>query len=113
MRCTGDPLGGRLIWTQSTELRFPLPISADLGLSGRAFVDIGGLTEVSFLNSNVCVEPNGSPGIVASAAPRVGIGVGMSWKTPFGLINIDLTPVVVKQRYDRPRSSALVFGTRF
>ena len=25
---TGDPLGGRFIWTQSTELHFPLPISA-------------------------------------------------------------------------------------
>ena len=53
---TGDPLGGRFIWTQSTELRFPLPVSADLGLSGRAFVDVGGLTQASFQNSNVCVE---------------------------------------------------------
>ena len=48
MPITGDPLGGRFIWTQSTELRFPLPISADIGLSGRAFVDIGGLTQASF-----------------------------------------------------------------
>ena len=47
---TGDPLGGRFIWTQSTELHFPLPISADIGLSGRAFVDIGGLTQASFIN---------------------------------------------------------------
>ena len=47
---TGDPLGGRFIWTQSTELRFPLPISADIGLSGRAFVDVGGLTQASFVN---------------------------------------------------------------
>ena len=40
-----DSVGGRFIYTQSTELRFPLPISADLGLSGRAFVDVGGLSE--------------------------------------------------------------------
>ena len=45
---TDDPLGGRFIWTQTTELRFPLPVSPDLGLSGRAFVDVGGLTESSF-----------------------------------------------------------------
>ena len=32
---TSDSLGGRYIWTQSTELRFPLPVSADLGLTGR------------------------------------------------------------------------------
>ena len=50
---TGDPLGGRFIWTQSTELRFPLPISADIGLSGRAFVDIGGLTQASFANATL------------------------------------------------------------
>ena len=38
-----DSIGGRFLYTLSTELRFPLPISADLGLSGRAFVDVGGL----------------------------------------------------------------------
>ncbi|OYW10181.1 MAG: outer membrane protein assembly factor BamA, partial [Rhodospirillales bacterium 12-71-4] len=26
-----DPLGGRLIWTQTTELRFPLPLPAEIG----------------------------------------------------------------------------------
>ncbi|HEX2940849.1 MAG TPA: outer membrane protein assembly factor BamA, partial [Rhodopila sp.] len=44
----GDPLGGRFIWTQTTEMRYPLPVSPDLGLTGRAFVDIGGLTQASF-----------------------------------------------------------------
>jgi outer membrane protein insertion porin family len=111
---TGDPLGGRMIWTQSTELRFPLPISADIGLSGRAFVDVGGLTQASFQNSNVCVESNGSPCvIVASPAPRVGIGVGLSWHTQFGLLNIDLTPFVVKQPYDQTQIFRFGFGTRF
>ncbi len=41
-----DSLGGRFIWTQSTELRFPLPISPDLGLTGRTFADIGALAVV-------------------------------------------------------------------
>ncbi len=31
---SGDPLGGRFIWTQTTELRYPLPVSPDLGLTG-------------------------------------------------------------------------------
>src|SRR5262249_62291842 len=74
---TGDPLGGRFIWTQSTELRFPLPVSPDLGLSGRAFVDIGGLTGASFKNTGVCVEPGtGQPCVIAdSPAARLGAGV--------------------------------------
>jgi outer membrane protein insertion porin family len=111
---TGDPLGGRFIWTQSTELHFPLPISRDIGLSGRAFVDIGGLTQASFMNSGVCVEPNGQPcQIVASPAPRVGIGVGISWHTAFGLLNVDLTPFVVKQPHDQTQIFRFGFGTRF
>ena len=31
------------MWTQSTELHFPLPVSPDLGVSGFAFVDVGSL----------------------------------------------------------------------
>ncbi|MBV8915111.1 MAG: outer membrane protein assembly factor BamA, partial [Acetobacteraceae bacterium] len=38
---TVDSIGGRFIYTGTTEVRFPLPISPDLGISGRAFVDVG------------------------------------------------------------------------
>jgi outer membrane protein insertion porin family len=111
---TGDPLGGRFIWTQSTELRFPLPVSPDLGLSGRAFVDVGGLTQASFQSNTVCVEPGGQPcQIVASAAPRVGAGVGISWRTQFGLLNVDLAPFVIKQPFDQTQIFRFGFGTRF
>jgi outer membrane protein insertion porin family len=106
---SGDPLGGRFIWTQSTELRFPLPISADIGLSGRTFVDIGGLTQANFVNPYLCPTCK----IAASAAPRVGVGVGVSWATQFGLLNVDLTPFVVKQKYDQTQVFRFGFGTRF
>jgi outer membrane protein insertion porin family len=111
---SGDALGGRLLWTQSTELHFPLPISQDLGLSGRTFVDIGGLTQANF-ESNSCPTATGGvcPPIYDSPAPRVGIGAGVSWQTPFGLINIDLTPFVVKQKYDQTQIFRFGFGTRF
>ena len=106
---TGDPLGGRLIWTQSTELHYPLPISADIGLSGRAFVDVGGLTQSSFVNPNLCPTCI----ITTSSAPRVGVGVGISWHTQFGLLNVDLTPFVVKQPKDQTQVFRFGFGTRF
>jgi outer membrane protein insertion porin family len=111
---TGDPLGGRFIWTQTTELRFPLPVSADLGLSGRAFVDIGALTQASFRNSSSCHYINGVPcEIEASPAPRIGAGVGISWRTAFGLINVDLAPFVYKQPGDQTQIFRFGFGTRF
>ncbi|HVC59962.1 MAG TPA: outer membrane protein assembly factor BamA [Acetobacteraceae bacterium] len=114
---SGDPLGGRFIWTGTAELRFPLPVSPDLGLSGRAFVDVGGLSQASFVNP--CIEPSGAanPGapckINASSAPRLGAGVGISWQSSFGLINIDLTPFVIKQPGDQTQIFRFGFGTRF
>lgn len=127
-RATGDSLGGRLIYTQSTELRFPLPISADLGLSARTFVDIGGLSKANF-ESGRCVlssdlqqyyaslkypiGPGQCPPVTDSASLRLGAGVGVSWKSPFGLINVDLTPVVVKKERDQTQVFRFGFGTRF
>ena len=111
---TGDPLGGRFIWTQTTELRYPLPVSPDLGLNGRAFVDIGGLTEAGFRNANACtVSPGQTCTIIQSGAPRLGAGVGISWRTAFGLINVDLAPIVIKQPGDQKQIFRFGFGTRF
>ena len=109
-----DSVGGRFIYTQSTELRFPLPLPQDLGISGRAFVDVGALSQGTFESPNCHGAPGGvCPPVFDTAAPRVGAGVGVSWKTPFGLINIDLTPFVVKQKYDQTQIFRFSFGTRF
>jgi len=102
---TGDTLGGRFIWTQSTEFRFPLPLPQEVGLSGRAFVDIGSL---SGLPSSVS-----GPTVRDDASPRVGVGVGVSWRSPFGIINIDVAQAVVKRSYDETQVFRLGFGTRF
>ncbi len=112
---TDTPLGGRFIWTQTTELRYPLPVSPDLGLSGRAFVDVGSLTQASSLPTpNACqVSAIQRCQIEASATPRVGAGVGISWRTAFGLINVDLAPFVIKQPGDQTQIFRFGFGTRF
>lgn len=99
---TRDSLGGRLLWTTSAELRYPLPVPSELGLIGRAFVDAGALSQ----------GPSG-PTIFNSSAPRVGMGVGVSWRSPFGLINIDLARAVAKQRLDETQVFRFGFGTRF
>jgi outer membrane protein insertion porin family len=115
---SGDPLGGRFIYTGTFELRYPLPVSPDLGLSGRAFVDVGGLSQASFVRP--CIEPTGSTDAGQpcriesdSLTPRVGVGVGISWRSSFGLINIDLTPFVIKQPGDQTQIFRFGFGTKF
>jgi len=110
---SGDPLGGRFIWTQTTELRFPLPVSPDLGLNGRAFVDVGGLTDASFRAGSCTISPGVSCQVTSSSAPRAGAGVGISWRTSFGLINVDLAPFVYKQPGDQTQIFRFGFGTRF
>jgi outer membrane protein insertion porin family len=99
---TTDSLGGRFLWTQTTELRYPLPLPAELGLIGRAFVDIGSLSQ----------SAKGT-GVADDATPRIGAGVGISWRSPFGLINIDIAQAVAKQRYDETQVFRFGFGTRF
>ncbi len=110
---TGDPLGGRFIWTQTSELHFPLPVSPDLGLSGRVFVDVGALTQSSFRSGSCIVSPGVDCQVTASSTPRVGAGVGISWRTSFGLINVDLAPFVSKQPGDQTQIFRFGFGTRF
>ena len=106
---TPESLGGRFIWTQSTELRFPLPISADLGLTGRAFVDAGALSQVGKV---VSVGGKAQP-FTNDAGARVAGGIGVSWKTPFGLINIDVAQPIIKKKFDQTQTFRFGFGTRF
>ena len=102
---TNDSLGGQTLWTSSAEFRFPLPVPSELGFIGRAFVDVG---SVSGLPSSVA-----GPEVRDEADPRVGVGVGISWRSPIGLINIDLAQAVVKKDYDETQVFRLGFGTRF
>jgi outer membrane protein insertion porin family len=96
------------MWTQTTELHYPLPVSPDLGVSGFAFVDIGSLYGAKTLTQDGVVQP-----IYDSTAPRVAAGVGVSWNTPFGLINLSLAEPIVKQRDDQIQQFRVSFGTRF
>jgi outer membrane protein insertion porin family len=102
---TNDSLGGETLWTSSAEFRFPLPLPSELGFIGRAFVDVGALTGLPSRVSGPAVRDDGDP--------RVGAGVGISWRSPIGLINIDLAQAVVKKDYDRTQVFRLGFGTRF
>ncbi len=106
---TGDSIGGRVMWTQTTELHYPLPVSPDLGVSGFAFIDVGSLYGARTLtNAQGVVQP-----LYDSTAPRVGAGVGVSWNTPFGLINLSLAEPIVKQKDDQIQQFRVSFGTRF
>ena len=100
---TGDSLGGRFLWTESTQLNFPLPVNPDLGLSGRVFVDTG---------SDWGIKENYGP-IVDYAQPRIAAGFGVSWDSPLGLLSIDLAWPIVDKPFDQTQVFRFGFGTRF
>lgn len=103
-----DSLGGRVLWTSSAEMRFPLPLPNELGLLGRTFVDVGSLSGIpdSYFNRS-----GARP--VDDGDPRVSVGVGFSWRSPIGLINLDFGRAVVKKDYDKTQIFRFGFGTRF
>lgn len=101
---SGGQVGGRYTWTQSTALQFPLPVSPDLGVSGFAFVDVGALWGARSIDG-ARLRDNDSP--------RVGAGIGISWNTPFGLIDLSLAQPVVKKRGDQTQQFRISFGSRF
>ncbi|WP_408871427.1 outer membrane protein assembly factor BamA [Endobacter medicaginis] len=111
-----DALGGRFIYTQSTQLQFPLPVGPDVGLSGRYFVDVGGLGDPRYSKNHTADPSNPAtyqPILGDNLKPRVSTGVGISWDSPFGLINVDLGIPIVKQRQDQTRVFRFGFGSSF
>jgi len=100
---TDDALGGNYYVTGSTELTFPLGLPDELGFKGQIFSDVGTLGGID--------ESGG--GIQDSNSIRASVGVGVSWKSPFGPIRVDVAQPILKESYDKTRNIFFSFGTRF
>jgi outer membrane protein insertion porin family len=100
---TDDALGGNLLYTGTVEQRFPLGLPEALRVFGRAFVDVGSLTDI---------DVNG-PEVADSGDLRVAAGLGLSWLSPLGPIAIDFAQAFLKSDEDRTETFRLNFGTRF
>ncbi len=78
---------------------------SEIGLLGRSFVDVGSLSDTA--------TPRAGEVIGDTSRPRASAGVGVSWRSPFGLINIDVARAIAKERYDQTQVVRFGFGTRF
>ena len=101
---TRDALGGNSYYTASGEVRFPLGLPDDLGVSGAAFADFGSLWDAQ-TSSRINVRDD--------AAMRGSAGVGVAWASPFGPIRLDFAEAFMKQSYDETQLVRFSFGTRF
>lgn len=100
---TNDALGGNIYYAGTAELMFPLGLPDDLGFMGAAFVDAGSLWEIDATG----------PEVAESTAPRVSVGLGLSWRSPFGPIRLDFAKAIVKEDEDETQIFNFNFGTRF
>ncbi|WP_417463617.1 outer membrane protein assembly factor BamA [Kordiimonas sp.] len=123
-------IGGTAYYIGRGELFFPLGDAAlESGINASAFVDVGSLfraqedalqactfsrseydaavldNDFSGLNLN-CMSGN-------SAKPRLSVGIGFSWQSPFGPFRIDLSKQLRKQLGDRTQTLQFNVGTTF
>ena len=124
---TGDSLGGSTFWATTAEVRFPLGLPEELGISGAAFVDAGslfgagatarrldtqcGLPIIRDPNTNAVINPGVC--LADSEAVRASAGIGLIWNSPLGPLRLDIAQPFVKQPYDATQLLRFGASTRF
>jgi outer membrane protein insertion porin family len=114
---THDPLGGDYYYKGSFETSIPLGLPQEYGIKAFAFSDFGALGGIQ--ESNKPININGvlvtpSPqGIFQSFALRASAGIGVSWKSPFGLVRVNIADPFLKQSLDKGQVLNFNFGSHF
>jgi outer membrane protein insertion porin family len=123
-------LGGTAFYIGRAELFFPLgDLALESGINASAFLDAGSLfraqedlvectfslAEFEAAQADSTIEFNANTNCLAgnSAAPRIAIGIGFSWQSPFGPFRIDLSKTLRQQLGDRPQTLQFNVGTTF
>ena len=100
---TEDPLGGKNFYAGTLETGFPLGLPEEYKIRGRIFTDICSSWDLDKTNADVQDE----------ASPRISVGAGISWLSPFGPIILDLGFAVVDEEFDQTELVNFSFGTQF
>lgn len=128
-------LGGTAFYIGRGELFFPLgDMALESGINASAFLDVGslwrsendtltkctfGLAEYNEFTAASADDPTLAFGHDTnclagdSISPRIAIGIGFSWQSPFGPFRIDLAKVLKQQLGDRPQTLQFNVGTTF
>jgi outer membrane protein insertion porin family len=102
----GDSLGGTKYFTASIETSMPTPgVPQDIGLRSSIFVDAGTL----YGNTADLFGDTLKDG----SALRASAGVGLTWASPFGVINVSYAMPFLKQDYDKVQNFRFGFGNQF
>jgi len=137
-----DALGGKYYYLTRAELEIPLGSGArELGLRPSIYVDAGAVwgiaspltqnpNRVTYFTNNttgavVSQVPAGEPATNYTAtryveeyvgdtpSPRVSVGIGVNWNSPFGPFRLDFAKVLKKANGDDPKTFTFNVGTQF
>ena len=98
-----DAVGGNWFYNGVAQVTFPIGLPNEFGVRGRAFTDIG-----SSGNTDAKLGT-----IADTKSLRASVGFGITWKSPFGPITIDLAHPVLKEDFDDTELFRFDFGARF
>ena len=122
-----DAIGGTAYYLGRAEIEIPLGTGArELGLRPSIFADIGSVFNVTnpstantLLPVTFGVDANGQPLEVQeiflgdSPSPRISVGIGVNWNSPFGPFRIDLARALKQQPGDDTKLFSFNVGTQF
>ena len=111
---SGFSLGGNTFYTTKAELFIPLGGGArDLGIEASAYVDAGALFNIDAEDSLISETGVLYTLLGNTMTPRVSVGIGFSWASPFGPFRIDLAKAIRNQPSDETEFFQFNVGTRF
>lgn len=103
-KASGDALGGNWFATTTAELVFPLGLPKEVGVKGKVFTDAGYIGKPDGYDAET---------MDYSSKARVGAGFGIVWNSPLGLVNVDWSRALVKEKFDKRKVFRLNFGKEF
>ncbi|MDE2229351.1 MAG: outer membrane protein assembly factor BamA [Alphaproteobacteria bacterium] len=103
---TAEALGGNVYYVGSLTQGFPLGLPSELGLTARAWTDFGSLMHTDDV-------PTSANPIQQSNSLRVSAGFGLTWKSPFGPVRIDIGHPILRKSFDKISIFRFGFGSRF
>ncbi len=110
----GFSLGGNTFYKATAELFIPLGGGArDLGIEASLYADVGALFDIDAQDSLISETGVLYTMLGNTADPRVSVGIGFSWNSPFGPFRIDLAKAIRHQPSDETEFFQFNVGTRF
>jgi len=98
-----DSLGGNYYYVGGVNATFGIGLPPELGVRATLFSNLGSISGI---------DRSSSP-YHDDFSPRLTIGAGVQWQSPFGPISVSLTQAIIKEDYDKTEVVSFGIGTFF